>query len=84
VVALVDHLIRVAGVRGDDILLYDATGGRNIGQPIYARIRSNPDPQFQAVKFLAGTDYNLGLQPAGLAGSRGAGFGGTRSAEERA
>jgi hypothetical protein len=60
VVALVDHMIHVAGVRGDDILLYDATGGRNIGQPIYARIRSNPDPQFQAVKFLVGTDYNLG------------------------
>jgi hypothetical protein len=60
VVALVSHLIQFGGVRGEDILLYDATGGRNIGQPIYTRIRANSDPQFQAVKFLVGTDFSLG------------------------
>ncbi len=60
VASLVSHLIQVAGVRGADIMLYDTTGGRNIGQPIYSRIRANADPQFQAVQFLVGTDYELG------------------------
>jgi uncharacterized protein (DUF362 family) len=59
VVALVTELIERAGVRGEDIMLYDATGMRNVGQPIYTKIRANSNPQFQAVKFLAGTDYNL-------------------------
>ena len=58
--ALVTQLIEVAGVRGDDILLYDATGLRNVGQPIYTRVRANSNRQFQAVQFLAGTDYSLG------------------------
>src|ERR1035438_10667279 len=52
--------IEMAGVRGDDIMIYDATGIRNVGQPILTRIRSNPNPEFQKVKFLVGTDYNLG------------------------
>jgi hypothetical protein len=56
---LVTQLIERAGVRGEDILVYDATGFRNIGQPIYTRIRANSNRQFQAVRFLAGTDYNL-------------------------
>jgi hypothetical protein len=60
VVAIVTQLIEVAGVRGEDIMLYDATGSRNVGQPILTRIRANSNPQFQAVKFLAGDDYNLG------------------------
>src|ERR1019366_9344421 len=51
---------RQPGVRGDDIMIYDATGIRNVGQPILTRIRSNPNPEFQKVKFLVGTDYNLG------------------------
>ncbi len=59
VVALVTELIEMAGVRGEDILLYDATGMRNVGQPIYTRIQSNSNPQFQAVKFLVGTDYSM-------------------------
>ena len=59
VVALVTQLIEKAGVRGEDIMLYDVTGMRNVGQPIYTRIRANSSPQFQAVKFLVGTDYNL-------------------------
>jgi hypothetical protein len=60
VITLVSHLIHVGGVRGDDIILYDVTGGRNIGQPIYTRLRSNPDPQMRSVQVLVGTDYNLG------------------------
>ena len=49
VYSLVDQLIRVAGVRGQDITLYDAS--RYIGDPIYDRIRANPDAEFQAVQF---------------------------------
>jgi uncharacterized protein (DUF362 family) len=58
VVALVTELIEMGGVRGEDILLYDATGTRNVGEPIRTRIRANSNPQFQAVKFLVGEDYH--------------------------
>lgn len=60
IAALVTQLIEVAGVRGDDILVYDATATRNVGQPIMAHIRSNSGAQFQKVRFLAGAGYNLG------------------------
>ena len=60
VVALVTELIEMAGVRGEDIMIYDVTGTRNVGQPIRARIQANSNPQFRKVKFLVGTDYNLG------------------------
>lgn len=60
VLALVTQLIEMGGVRGEDILIYDATGMRNVGRPIYSRIRANPSPHFQAVKFLVGADYNQG------------------------
>jgi len=49
--SLVHQLITVAGVPGQDITLYDAS--RYIGDPIYDRIRANPDANFQAVKFQA-------------------------------
>ncbi len=58
--ALVNQLINIAGVPGEDITIYDATQDRNIGQPIYTRIRANPNPSFQAVKFVVNTDYGLG------------------------
>ena len=66
VAALVTELIEMGGVRGDDIMVYDATDTRNVGQPIRARILANSNPEFQAVKFLVGADYNLGgrLSPA--------------------
>jgi hypothetical protein len=48
--SLVHQLITVAGVRGQDITLYDAS--RYIGDPIFNKIRSNPDPNFQAVRFM--------------------------------
>ncbi|MGA2113556.1 MAG: DUF362 domain-containing protein [Bryobacteraceae bacterium] len=60
VVALVTQLIEAAGVRGEDIVVYDVAGGRNVGQPIYTRIRANSGAQFQAVKFLVGTDFKQG------------------------
>ncbi|MBZ5584079.1 MAG: DUF362 domain-containing protein, partial [Acidobacteriia bacterium] len=60
VLALVTQLIEMAGVRGEDIMVYDVTGMRNVGQPISAKIRANSNPQFQAVKFLVGADYSLG------------------------
>jgi hypothetical protein len=41
-------------------MIYDVTGGRNVGQPIFTRIRANSNPQFQAVKFLVGTDFDEG------------------------
>jgi hypothetical protein len=60
VVALVTQLIEAGGVRGEDIVIYDVAGGRNVGQPIFTRIRANSNPQFQAVKFLVGSDFNQG------------------------
>jgi hypothetical protein len=60
VVAVVNQLINAAGVPGEDILLYEVAQGRNIGQPIFARIRANPNRQFQAVQFLVANDHGLG------------------------
>jgi len=60
VVALVTQLIEMAGVRGEDIMIFDVTGSRNVGQPISTRIRANSNRQFQAVKFLVGQDYHQG------------------------
>lgn len=50
VYALLDQLINVAGVAGQDITLYDAS--RFIGDPIFEKIRANPDPNFQACRFV--------------------------------
>ena len=60
VVALVAQLIERAGVRGEDIMIYDATGMRNVGQPIFARVRANSGVAYQKVLFLVGTDYETG------------------------
>lgn len=60
VLALVTQLIERAGVRGDDILLYDATGTRNIGQPIFRKIHASSGREYQRVQFLVGDDYDLG------------------------
>lgn len=48
--SLLDQLIGVAGVPGSAITIYDAS--RYIGDPIYDRVRSNPDPNFQSVRFV--------------------------------
>jgi hypothetical protein len=58
--ALVSQLITMAGVPGADITIYEVAGGRNIGQPIYAKIRGHAGPDFQAVTFLVNTDLGLG------------------------
>ncbi len=50
VYSLVHQLTKAAGVPGSAITLYDAT--RYIGDPIYNRIRGNPDPDFQSVTFV--------------------------------
>lgn len=47
--SLLDQLIHVAGVPGSAITIYDAS--RYIGDPIYDKVRGNPDPNFQAVRF---------------------------------
>jgi hypothetical protein len=52
--ALVDQLINVAGVPGEVITLYDAS--RYIGDPIYNKIRDNPDPNFHRVRFVVRPD----------------------------
>jgi len=46
--SLLHQLITVAGVRGQDITLYDAS--TYVGEPIVSRIRANQDPNFQAVR----------------------------------
>ncbi|MHC1764841.1 MAG: DUF362 domain-containing protein [Verrucomicrobiia bacterium] len=50
VYALVHQLIKAAGVPGSAITVFDSS--RYIGDFIYERIKSNPDPQFQAVTFV--------------------------------
>ena len=49
--ALVAELIEVAGVRGENITVYDPS--RSIGEPIVHKIRANANADFQAVRFVA-------------------------------
>ena len=48
--SVVDQLVNVVGVSGSDITIYDAS--RYIGDPLYNKIRGNPDPNFQSVRFV--------------------------------
>ena len=50
VYALAYQLIKVAGVPGKDIVIYDAS--RYVGDPIYTKLRGNADPEFQAIRFV--------------------------------
>ncbi len=50
VYSLVGQLIEVVGIPGSAITIYDAS--RYIGDPIYDKIRSNPDGNYQAVRFV--------------------------------
>jgi hypothetical protein len=52
VYALVDQLISVVGAKGEDITIVDAS--RTIGDPLYNKIHKDPNPEFQAVKFVGG------------------------------
>jgi parallel beta-helix repeat protein len=46
----VNQLINIAGIPGSAITIYDAS--RYIGDPIYDKVRSNPETDFQNVKFV--------------------------------
>ena len=54
VYSLVEKLILVAGVPGENITLYDAV--RYIGDPIYNKIRTNRNANFQKVRFVVRED----------------------------
>jgi uncharacterized protein (DUF362 family) len=54
VYSFLEQLINVAGVPGSAITVYDAS--RYIGDPIYDKVRSNPDPNFQSVAFVVAPD----------------------------
>lgn len=54
--SVLDQLINVAAVPGSAITIYDAS--RYIGDPIYDKVRSNPDPNFQSIKFVASSTRN--------------------------
>ncbi len=48
--AFLEQLIHKAGVPGSAITVYDAA--RYIGDPIFNKVRSNPDPNFQSITFV--------------------------------
>ena len=48
--SVLTQLIEVAGVPGSAITIYDAS--RYIGNPIYNKIRSHPNPEFQDITFV--------------------------------
>lgn len=48
--SVLDQLINVVGVPGSAITIYDAS--RYIGDPIFDKVRSNHDPNFQDVTFV--------------------------------
>jgi len=54
VYALLDQLIRVVGVPGEMITIYDAS--RAIGDPIYNKVRDSADPNFHRVRFVVRPD----------------------------
>jgi hypothetical protein len=50
VYSFLNQLINVVGVPGSAITIYDAS--RYIGDPIYDKVRSSPDPEFRSVTFV--------------------------------
>jgi len=50
------QLVKVVGVPGSAITVYDAA--RYIGDPIYDKVRSNPDPNFQSITFVTSSTRN--------------------------
>ena len=54
--SVVDQLINIAGVPGEAVTIYDAS--RYIGDPLYDKIRGNPDPNFQRVHFVCNATRN--------------------------
>jgi hypothetical protein len=49
--ALLRQLVQVAGVPGEDITVFDATDGRYIGDPVYDRVKSDPDARLHEIAF---------------------------------
>jgi parallel beta-helix repeat protein len=54
--SVVDQLINTVGVPGSSITIYDAS--RYIGDPIFDKIRSNPDANFQSIRFIVSSTRN--------------------------
>jgi parallel beta-helix repeat protein len=54
VYSFLHQLMNVARIPGSAITVYDAS--RYIGDPIYDKVRSNPDPNFQSVTFVVAPD----------------------------
>lgn len=52
--SLADQLVNKAAVPGSAITFYDAT--RYIGDPIYNKIKNNPDAEFQKISFVVTPD----------------------------
>jgi hypothetical protein len=53
--SVLDQLINAAQVPGSAITIYDAS--RYIGDPIYNKVRNNPDLNFQQVRFVVNPSY---------------------------
>jgi hypothetical protein len=53
--SVLDQLINTAEVPGSAITIYDAS--RYIGNPIYNKVRNNPDINFQQVRFVVNPSY---------------------------
>ena len=54
--SMLDQLFHVVGVPGSAVTIYDAA--RYIGDPIYNKIRGDPDPNFQSVTFVCSSTRN--------------------------
>ncbi|MCX5643888.1 MAG: DUF362 domain-containing protein [Phycisphaerae bacterium] len=54
--SVLDQLFHVVGVPGSAVTIYDAA--RYIGDPIYNKIRGDPDPNFQSVQFVCSSTRN--------------------------
>jgi len=50
--ALLRQLVQAAGVPGEDITFFDATDGRFISDPIYNRIKADPDERLHKIVFM--------------------------------
>jgi uncharacterized protein (DUF362 family) len=49
--AFLRQLVQNAGVPGEDITVFDAASGRYISDPVFARIKSDPDPRLHKIHF---------------------------------
>ena len=82
VLAFVTQLIRVAGVPGEDIVIYDVANGRTIGEPIFRRFKGDKAPaDLRGVNFVTNNDHGLlGRIPVILDDKTAIRFSGTKDA----